>query len=166
MVDVFAVLQQTEALLTHRECGLWPDRRNEYGPDVLSRLESADALTREQYVEAARGREWIRGAWAEALRSTDVVATPVAPLSPSRLGEEEVEHLGRTRLFRALMLRYTTPQNVAGVPSCAVRAGFDELGIPVGIQLAGRWGDDGTVLGAARALFEATPELQRLWPEF
>ena len=63
------------------------------------------------------------------------------------------------------MLRYTTPQNVVGVPSCAVRAGFDELGIPVGIQLAGRPGADETLLGSAQAFYDATPELQARWPE-
>jgi aspartyl-tRNA(Asn)/glutamyl-tRNA(Gln) amidotransferase subunit A len=164
-LNVFAVVQQTEALLGHRSRGLWPDRRDEYGPDVLSRLESAETLTREGYVEATIAREWIRGAWVDAFQEADVIATPVAPVSPSPLGEEEIEHLGRTRLFRALMLRYTTPQNIVGVPSCAVRAGFDELGIPVGVQLAGRPGADQTVLGAAQALFDATPEIQSRWPE-
>ena len=29
------------------------------------------------------------------------------------------------------------PQDLAGLPGCAFRAGFDELGIPVGVQLTG-----------------------------
>ena len=165
ILAVFAVVQQAEALLAHRARDLWPARRDEYGVDVLSRLESAEALTLDDYVAASIARERIRGAWVAAFRQADLIVTPVAPISPSRLGEEEVEHLGRTRLFRALMLRYTTPQNVVGVPSCAVRAGFDELGIPVGMQLAGRPGADEAVLGAAQALFEATPEVQARWPE-
>jgi aspartyl-tRNA(Asn)/glutamyl-tRNA(Gln) amidotransferase subunit A len=165
MLGVFAVVQQTEALLAHGARGLWPDRRGEYGPDVLSRLESAEALTLDDYVAASIRREWIRAAWVEAFRHVDLIVTPVAPISPSLLGEEEIEHFGRTRLFRALMLRYTTPQNVVGVPACAVRAGFDDLGIPVGIQLAGRPGEDQTVLGAAQALFDATPEIQSRWPD-
>ena len=161
---VFSVVQQTEALLAHRSRGLWPDRRAQYGPDVLGRLESAEELTREQYVEATIQREWIRAAWANAFRQADLIASPVAPLPPSRLGEEEVNHLGQTRLFRALMLHYTTPPNIVGVPSCSVRAGFDDLGIPIGVQLAGRPGADELVLGAAQALFAATPELQARWP--
>jgi aspartyl-tRNA(Asn)/glutamyl-tRNA(Gln) amidotransferase subunit A len=165
MLRVFAVVQQTEALLAHRARGLWPDRRGEYGPDVLNRLESAESLTLDDYVAASITREWIRAAWGEAFRHADLIATPVAPVSPSPLGEEEIEHFGRTRLFRVLMLRYTTPQNVVGVPACAVRAGFDELGIPVGIQLAGRPGADAKVLDAAQALFDATPEIQSRWPE-
>jgi aspartyl-tRNA(Asn)/glutamyl-tRNA(Gln) amidotransferase subunit A len=163
--DVFAAVQTTEAVLAHRRRGLWPDRRDEYGADVRSRLEAGEAFTLERYAEAVISREWIRAAWLDASRGADLIVTPVAPLSPSRLGEEEVEHLGERKLFRRLMLRYTTPQNVAGVPACAVRAGFDDLGIPVGIQVAGRPGADDTVLGAAQALFDATPEIQARWPE-
>ena len=45
-----------------------------------------------------------------------------------------------------------------------MRAGFDALGIPVGVQFTGpRWGE-ARVLRAAQALFDATPEIQRRRP--
>jgi len=166
LFEVFGIIQQTEALQAHRRRGLWPDRRDEYGADVRSRLENAESITPEDYVGATSRREWIRAAWTAAFRDVALVATPVAPLSPSRLGEEEVEFFGETKLFRRLMLRYTTPQNLAGLPACSVRAGFDALGIPIGIQLAGRPGAEATVLAAAQAFFDATPALQDRWPEF
>jgi len=51
------------------------------------------------------------------------------------------------------------------LPACAVRVGFDELGVPVGAQFTGpRWGE-ARVLRAAQALFEAMPEVQERWPE-
>ena len=31
-------------------------------------------------------------------------------------------------------MSYTTPQDLVGLPACAVRAGFDALGLPVGVQ--------------------------------
>jgi aspartyl-tRNA(Asn)/glutamyl-tRNA(Gln) amidotransferase subunit A len=62
-------------------------------------------------------------------------------------------------------MTYTTPQDLTGLPACALRAGFDALGIPVGVQFtAGPW-QEGRVLRAAQALFDATPELQRRRPE-
>ena len=43
-------------------------------------------------------------------------------------------HEGEELTFRELVMSYTTPQDLVGLPACAVRAGFDALGIPVGVQ--------------------------------
>ena len=49
-------------------------------------------------------------------------------------------HEGEELTFRELVMSYTTPQDLTGLPACAVRAGFDALGIPVGVQFtAGPW---------------------------
>jgi aspartyl-tRNA(Asn)/glutamyl-tRNA(Gln) amidotransferase subunit A len=63
------------------------------------------------------------------------------------------------------VLPLTVPHNLAGVPACTVRAGFDELGLPVGIQIAAAQWRDEDALGVASALHTATPELQERWPE-
>ena len=62
-------------------------------------------------------------------------------------------------------MTYTVPQNLAGLPACAVRAGFDSLGIPVGVQLTGPPWSEARVLRATQALFDAMPETQDRWPE-
>jgi Asp-tRNA(Asn)/Glu-tRNA(Gln) amidotransferase A subunit family amidase len=43
-------------------------------------------------------------------------------------------HLGRSIPFRDLVMDYTVPQDITGLPACVVRAGFDTLGLPVGVQ--------------------------------
>ena len=57
-------------------------------------------------------------------------------------------------------MSYTTPQDLVGLPACAVRAGFDALGIPVGVQFTGPPWQEARVLRAAQGLFDATPEIQ------
>ena len=84
---------------------------------------------------------------------------------PAPIGEDRVLHLGREIEFRELVMSYTVPQDLAGLPACAVRAGFDSLGLPVGVQLTGPPWAEARVLRAAQALFEATPELQSRRPE-
>ena len=74
-------------------------------------------------------------------------------------------HEGVELTFRDLVMSYTTPQDLAGLPACAVRAGFDALGIPVGVQFTG-----GAVAGGPRAAGRAgrcstrTPEIQARRP--
>jgi aspartyl-tRNA(Asn)/glutamyl-tRNA(Gln) amidotransferase subunit A len=58
------------------------------------------------------------------------------------------------------VLPLTTPQNLAGLPACTVRAGFDVNGLPIGVQLTAARGAEATVLAAAEAFAGATPELQ------
>jgi aspartyl-tRNA(Asn)/glutamyl-tRNA(Gln) amidotransferase subunit A len=74
-------------------------------------------------------------------------------------------HLGNEIEFRELVMSYTTPQDLVGLPACTVRAGFDSLGVPTAIQLTGPAFSEQRVLAAAQALFEATAEVQNRWPD-
>ena len=161
----FGVIQRAEALRTHTAAGLWPGRADEYGADVRSRLELGERVTLRDYLDATLARERARSAMAALLESVDVLLTPVAACSPPPIGQEHIQHGGSEREFRDLVMPYTVPGDLLGLPACAVRAGFDELGIPVGVQFsARRWGDD-DVLAAAGAFVDATPDLQQRWPE-
>jgi aspartyl-tRNA(Asn)/glutamyl-tRNA(Gln) amidotransferase subunit A len=66
--------------------------------------------------------------------------------------------------LRAAVLPYTTPQNLAGLPACAVRAGFDSQGLPIGIQFTAVPWREADALRAARAFHEATGDLQARRP--
>jgi aspartyl-tRNA(Asn)/glutamyl-tRNA(Gln) amidotransferase subunit A len=162
--ETFGVTQRAEALFTHREAGLYPGRASEYGPDVRGRLETAAREGTTEYLRAAAERQRLRQGFARVFSEVDLLLTPVSAGSPCALGEETVEHLGAPIEFRRLVMSYTVPQDLAGLPSCAFRAGFDDLGIPVGVQLTGgRW-QDARVLGAAHAFWTATPEIQARRP--
>ena len=84
--------------------------------------------------------------------------------SPLPIGEETIVHEGVELTFRDLVMGFTTPQDLTGLPACAVRAGFDELGIPVGVQFTGGPWQEARVLRAAQALFDLTPEIQARRP--
>ena len=82
-----------------------------------------------------------------------MLLTPVSAGSPLPIGEETVVHEGVELTFRELVMSYTTPQDLVGLPACAVRAGFDALGIPVGVQFTARAMAGGTrAAGGAGAL--------------
>jgi len=161
----FGVIQRAEALRTHRAAGLYPERRAEYGSDVRGRLRSAENVTLEDFLAATAARERVRADVASLFERVDLLLTPVSAGSPPPIGEESVVLGGREIDFRELVMTYTVPQDLLGLPACAVRAGFDELGIPIGVQLTGRpWGDL-DVLSAAAAFHAATPAIQERWPE-
>jgi aspartyl-tRNA(Asn)/glutamyl-tRNA(Gln) amidotransferase subunit A len=54
----------------------------------------------------------------------------------------------------------TAPFNATGAPAIAICCGFDESGLPLSMQIAGRWFDEATILRVAHAYERAT-----LWRE-
>jgi len=160
----FGVIQRSEALFTHVRAGLFPSRREEYGVDVRGRLERAATETLDDYLAASADRERVRAAFARLFRTVELLLTPVAATSPPTIAEQTISEPGADAAFRDSVLTYTTPQDLVGLPACAVRAGFDELGIPVGVQLTGPPWSEARVLRAVHALQTATPELQTRAP--
>jgi aspartyl-tRNA(Asn)/glutamyl-tRNA(Gln) amidotransferase subunit A len=54
-------------------------------------------------------------------------------------------------------LPFTIPFNLTGQPAATVPCGFTSEGLPVGLQIVGRWHADSTVLRAAACLEAAQP---------
>ena len=154
----FVTTQRAEALHTHVERGLYPVNAASYGEDVRARLEAATHLTVRDYLAAAAERQRLRAAFARVFADVDLLLTPVAA-GPAPLIAEVGEE------FRDLVMPYTVPQDLTGLPACAVRAGFDTLGLPIGVQLTGPAWCELRVLGAAQALWAATPDVQDVWPD-
>jgi aspartyl-tRNA(Asn)/glutamyl-tRNA(Gln) amidotransferase subunit A len=162
--ETFVVTQRAEALFTHRSRGLYPEHADAYGDDVRGRLEAAGGVTLSDYLAAAAERQRIRASFARLFEEADVLLTPVGGGSPCRIGEETVTHLDAEVEFRELVMSYTVPQDLTGLPACAVRAGFDELGIPVGVQFTAPPWQEALVLRAVSAFHDATPEIQARRP--
>jgi aspartyl-tRNA(Asn)/glutamyl-tRNA(Gln) amidotransferase subunit A len=96
-------------------------------------------------VQAAReARQRFQNEVALAFSSVDVVLTPTVPVTAPRIDGP---------IDEALLLRNTWPFNAARTPAISLPCGVDDANLPIGLQLAGRTGDDAAVLRAAR-LFE------------
>ena len=158
----FGSIQSAEALDTHRRAGLYPARRDEYGDDVRGRLDAATEVTLEEYLAASRRP---RVACARPSPACSARATfsslRSAPGSPLPIGEETVIHEGEELTFRELVMSYTTPQDLVGLPACAVRAGFDALGIPVGVQFTAAPWHEARVCARHRACSTRRPTCSR-----
>jgi aspartyl-tRNA(Asn)/glutamyl-tRNA(Gln) amidotransferase subunit A len=152
----FTTIQGAEAVITHRRTGLFPARAAEYGDDVRARLESASAITLEQYADASEARVTLDRTCAALFDDVDLVVSPITAVAPPLIDDpDHVEHLGRRMALRDCVLPYTVTQDLFGLPACAIPAGRDGAGLPVGIQVWGPRGSDGLVLQAAAALESA-----------
>ncbi|MGR3984735.1 MAG: Asp-tRNA(Asn)/Glu-tRNA(Gln) amidotransferase subunit GatA [Gammaproteobacteria bacterium] len=96
------------------------------------------------YIKAQQLRRLIAGDFARAFEKCDLLAGPTTPQTAFALGEKIGDPV-------AMYLNdiFTNAVNLAGLPGISIPAGFDRAGLPVGLQLIGRYLDEETLLCAA-----------------
>lgn len=164
--DVFTTTMLAEALHTHRQARLYPQRYEDYGADIRKRIDLAQKITLDNYLEAAAQRRILALELDKVLAEVDVIISLCAASTPPRI-ESLFPPATETQDqydLRRIVLGYTALQNLTGLPACTVRAGFDNQGMPVGIQFTGRMGAEQTVLSIAALFYRLTPDLQKIQP--
>lgn len=84
------------------------------------------------YGKAQKVRTLIKQDFERAFQTVDVIAAPIAPTTAFPIGQHTDDPL-------AMYLEdvFTLPANLAGVPGLAFPVGFDQQGLPIGMQLMG-----------------------------
>ena len=92
-----------------------------------------------------------------ALNAYDAILTPTLALPPRPVGwfdeVEPAQNFERQKLFTP----YTAVYNVSGQPAVNVPLHWTDEGLPIGVMLAGRMGDEGTLISLSAQLEEARP---------
>jgi aspartyl-tRNA(Asn)/glutamyl-tRNA(Gln) amidotransferase subunit A len=100
-------------------------------------------------------RDYTAGVRA-ALEGVDVLALATCPVGAPPIGDDLVDVGGvEMQTFFAMSL-WTAPFNAARLPALSVPCGFDEAGMPIGLQIVGRPFDEATVLRVGHAYEQAT----------
>ena len=133
-------------------------RPEDYDEPLRQALEHGLFLAATDVVNARRHQLRVRAELDALLREVDVLVTPTLPRTALRLDERPSREPGQA------WNRLLVPFNLAGLPAITVPCGFDRLGLPIGLQIAGRAFDESTVLRVARAYERETPWHERRPP--
>lgn len=103
------------------------------------------------YVKAQKLRRMISDDFKAAFEKCDLIAGPTTPETAFALGAKNDDPV-------AMYLNdiFTNAVNLAGLPALSMPAGFDAGGLPVGLQLIGRYLDEVTPLTVAHQYQQAT----------
>jgi aspartyl-tRNA(Asn)/glutamyl-tRNA(Gln) amidotransferase subunit A len=120
------------------------------------RLDLGNSIPATAYIHAQQIRKMMRDDFRKMFESYDVVVGPANGVRAGGAGEWTTEFDGRSIDLRQIGPEYTGIYNLAGNPAIVVPAGFSDEGTPIGIQIAGRWWDEATVVQVAHAFEQAT----------
>lgn len=136
-----------------------------FGPEVKRRIMLGTYALSAGYYEAYYGRALkvrtlIKEDFLRAFEQVDIIAAPTSPTTAFAIGERTDDPLS---MYLADI--YTLPVNLAATCGLSLPCGFDEQGLPIGLQLIGNTLAEETILNAAYTYEQATDWHRRLAPD-
>ncbi|MEL6248679.1 MAG: Asp-tRNA(Asn)/Glu-tRNA(Gln) amidotransferase subunit GatA [Cyanobacteria bacterium J06627_15] len=130
-------------------------RAEGFGPEVKRRIMIGTyALSAgyydAYYLKAQKVRTLIKRDFEQAFESVDVLLSPTVPTPAFKTGEKE------DPLSMYLTDLMTITVNLAGLPGMSIPCGFDDSGLPIGLQLIGNALREDTLFEVASAYEQAT----------
>jgi aspartyl-tRNA(Asn)/glutamyl-tRNA(Gln) amidotransferase subunit A len=146
------VILISEAYAYHEET--LHNRPQDMGKEARNSFREGAFVTAAGYLHAQQARGLIAYQLGKVLMDVDVIASPASPQVAERFDEFNPEDRYRLPSF-------TEVYNLTGQPALSLPCGFSPSGLPIGLQIAGRPFDEGTVFRVAAAYEAATDWHQR-----
>ena len=131
--------------------------RDQIDPGLVRVIEQGLELTGAEVAIAYAKRNDYYHAWREFMEQYDLVLTPTLPVTAFPAGDDHPGQIDGQPTTYLSWTAFTYPFNITGQPAASVPCGFDHNGLPVGLQIVGRWRDDVTVLRASAAFETLAP---------
>jgi len=132
------------------------EKPDHYGEDVRLLLEVGEMHLATHYIQAQRYRHLLRSEFLEAFKMVDVFICPTLPFTATEVGETTVNINGKEEDMLSAIMQFTGVPSLAGLPSLNVPCGFDDNGLPIGMQLIGKPFDEATLFRVGHSYQQET----------
>ena len=99
------------------------------------------------YRKAQKVRRLIKEDFENAFKKVDLILTPTSPTTAFKIGEKSSDPL---EMYLSDI--YTTSANLAGIPGLNIPVGFDNKGLPIGMQLMANQFEEDLLLSFANTI--------------
>ncbi|WP_137388904.1 amidase [Rhodoligotrophos defluvii] len=146
-------IQMPEALSYHMR---YLDGRGAlYSPDFRAGLALGQYILAEHYVRAKRLVTQFREGMQQVFTDVDAILTPATPIPAPKIGTVTVAMDGMEEAIGNALTRFTAFFNMTGHPAVTLATTIHSLGLPIGVQLVGRYGEEALILRLAAFLQES-----------
>ena len=114
------------------------------------------------YIDAEQAVERLRDGYADYFSRYDALITHVLPIPAHKHGVDEFKIDGQT-VDATYLQGATVPLNVTGLPGLSMRFGTSKEGLPINVQVVGKWQAESTILHLA-SLLESISTVRNLHP--
>ncbi len=132
------------------------DHHDDLSPDVAARLLLGRDITIAAYCDAVRQRNTFLSDMAGVMESYDFLIAPTAVIPAVAIETGDFESDTGPISGSRMLGKLTRLANQTGQPAISVPCGFTPDGLPVGLQMIGRWFGDSDLVQAAAAFQLAT----------
>ena len=114
-----------------------------------------------RYIQAQRARTFFIGQAANVFQEVDAILTPTCPVDPPTI-EDCLDGMKVWGEISGCTVAFST----IGNPVLQIPSGFSKIGLPVGLQIAGRWGEEDKILQIGSAFEKIHPFWKKRPPVF
>jgi Asp-tRNA(Asn)/Glu-tRNA(Gln) amidotransferase A subunit family amidase len=138
----------------------YDERPDWFEPSFAEMIEAGRGVSGEEHARTSIARTAFYQQVQRFFERYDVLLTPQMPVGAWSVerGPSEIDGKPTPSMFDRLS--FTFPFNSTGQPAASVPCGFTSEGLPVALQIVGRWHADTLVLQAAAACEQAAPWAQ------
>lgn len=143
-------LCSAETALAHK--GFYPERKSDYGPNMIQFIDMAEGFTTLDMAAAHQARLNFSAALAKLFTAVDLMLIPATIWRTPSLSRWDDEAEGDNSEF----IRFTGPFDMSGSPTITMPGGFDDDRMPVAVQLVGPQLSEGRLVRAGAAFQQVT----------
>jgi len=111
--------------------------RRVFGHDVRLNLALARRITNADYVKAQRLRSRFYTDFCRAFEDVDVIITPTTACTAPVIKNDALRTGDSNLPLLDKIMRFSPAANLTGLPGLSVPVGYDEAGLPIGLQIMG-----------------------------
>jgi Asp-tRNA(Asn)/Glu-tRNA(Gln) amidotransferase A subunit family amidase len=135
--------------------------RRDFGAEVRVSLSLGREFSADDYLKAQRLRTRCISTFKEVFNEVDAIITPATGITAPAISIEDAAGGWSDLSSTTEVMRFAFPGNLAGLPAISFPAGYDSLGLPIGMQAMGRWWEENLLM---RIAFTAEKFVERKKP--